>query len=400
MKRSYKKVLDGVRQYSPLLSFTEQGMSLAEIKQSIIDLLSLYFTNLNILNEMAVEFLAPEAVNVAKIENDGWAKAMFTNVLNEYRRAMTLDSNACFEGSVKWENKIQHGLSEYWSGFYLEVDKAELPLEEFKHEVFRNVGMILEAPLQPLLKDLLLQMRICRGKANPEINLDTLNFGLVVSELFNTSGYPELFAPPPWEIRLNQWRNMAQHHKTRVEKNLIIGTYGKGNNEKEVRFGRDELFDAIKRIHIIFIVIKTARSIFLLDNIGRYKLSLKNFDVRIDMKILTLASAVATQGFELIDISIEENSITAVIKDVTGSPALKRMLHASQFVYPVWRHFPADEITVQYLDHDEDLILTTIGKGSDCDEVGRKVVPFEELANRVTMTLSEKGKSCFTKATT
>jgi ribosomal protein L25 (general stress protein Ctc) len=400
MKRSYKKVLDGVRQFSPLLSFAEQGMSPAEIKQSIIDLLSPYFTNQSVLNDLAIEVLVPEAVNVSKIENDAWAKVMFTNVLSEYRQAMSSDKNACFEGSAKWESKIQHGVSEYWSGFHLEIDKSELPLEEFKYEAFRNIGMVIEASLQPLLKELLLQVRIRRGKANPETGLDTLDLGVAVGELFDTSGYPELFAPPPWGIRLNQWRNMAQHHKSRVENDMIIGIYGKGSNEREVRFKRDELFDALKRIYMIFTVIKTARSIFLVDNIGEYKLKLKDVELRADAKILHLASSVATQGFELIDISIEEKSVTAVVKDVTDSTVKERMLHASQFVYPVWRHFPADEIIVQYLDAQGDLILTTIGKGSDCDEVGRKVVPFEELANRVTFTLSEKGKSYFAEAAT
>src|ERR687897_179180 len=131
MKRSYKKVLEGVRQHSPLLTFAELGMSPAETKQGIVDLLSPHFTNQSILNELAVEVLAPEAVNFAKIENDAWARAMFENVLNEYRQAFAFDRAASLNGSAKWESKIQHGLSEYWSGFHLEVDKGELPLEEF-----------------------------------------------------------------------------------------------------------------------------------------------------------------------------------------------------------------------------------------------------------------------------
>src|SRR5688572_4841461 len=114
MKHSYRKVLDGVRQFSGLLSFAEQGISPDEIKQSIIDLLSPYFTNQTILNEFAITVLVPEAVNLAKIENDAWAKTMFTNVLNDYRQALASDKSACFESFAKWESSIQHGLSEYW----------------------------------------------------------------------------------------------------------------------------------------------------------------------------------------------------------------------------------------------------------------------------------------------
>jgi hypothetical protein len=180
-----------------------------------------------------------------------------------------------------------------------------------------------------------------------------------------------------------------------VENGLIIGTYGKGSNEKAVKFKRDELFDALKRIFSIFSVIKTAASIFIVDNLSEYQLRVKDVDVRTDVKILHLAAAIATQGFELIDISIGGHSVTAVVRDVTDAVAKERMFHASQFVYPVWNHFPADEVMVEYFDKEGDLILTTVGKGSDCEEVSRKTIPFDEMANRVTFSLSEKGKSIF-----
>lgn len=400
MKRTYKKALDGVRQKTPMLAFAEHGMSPDEIKQGIIDLLSPYFMNQSILKEMAIPVLAPEAINLSKIEDDSWAKGMFTNILNEYRQAAALDKDMCFEGCAKWESQIQHGISEYWSGLYLEVDKSDLNLEDFKYEAFRNIGMVIEACLQPLLKELLLQVRIRRSKSNPDAGLEAMDLGLVVGELIDTSGYPELFAPPPWNIRLNQWRNMAQHHKTRVENGLIVGTFGKGSSEREVKFGRDELFDALKRIYSIFSVIKTARSIFLVDNIKEFKPRVKDIHTRADVHVLHLAASFATQGFELIDLTIEGNSVTAVIKDITDLSARERMLHASQFVYPVWYDFPADNVTVKFLDRLGDLILTVNAKGSDCEEVKRKLISSEELASRVDLVLSEKGKSFFVERAT
>ena len=400
MKRTYKKALDGVRQKTPLLAFAEHGMSPDEIKQGIIDLLSPYFTNQGILEEMAIPVLAPEAVNVSRIEDDSWAKGMFTNILNEYRQAAALDIDMCFEGCAEWESQIQHGISEYWSGLYLEVDKSDLNLEDFKYEAFRNIGMVIEACLQPLLKELLLQVRIRKSKANPDAGLEALDLGLAVGELIDTSGYPELVAPPPWNIRLNQWRNMAQHHKIRVENGLIVGGFGKGSSEREVKFGRDELLNALKRIYSIFSVIKTARSIFLIDNIKEFKPRVKDIVMRADVHVLHLAASIATQGFELIDLTIEGNSVTAVIKDITDLPARERMLHASQFVYPVWFDFPLDNVTVEFLDRLGDSILTINAKGSDCDEVKRKRITSGELAGRVDLVLSEKGKSFFVERAT
>jgi hypothetical protein len=394
MKRSFKKALDSGRKYNPLTFFIERGMSPGEIKEGIIELMSPYFTNQITLEQMAVTVLAPEAINLLKIEDDAWAKAMFTNVLGEYRQAAVSDKTACFEGSANWEAKILHGASEHWSAFYLHADLRELQLEEFKYEVFRSIGVIIEACLQPLLKELLLQVRIRRGKVNPAANLDTLELGLVVGELFDTSGYPELFAPPPWNIRLNQWRNMAQHHKTRIENGLIVGTYGVGSNEKEVRLKQDELFDAGKRISSIFSIVRTARALFLLDNLNEFQPRVGNIDLRADISIFHLASSIAVQGFELVDLSTDGGTaVTAIVKDITDEPAEKRMFHASQFVYPVWIYFPADKVTVEYYDKSGRLILTTVCKGSDCEEVSQKVIAFEELSNRVEFTLAEDGNS-------
>lgn len=398
MKRSYKKALDGVRQSSPLLTFIEQGMSPAEIKEGIIDLLSPHFTNQKNLEEMAVSVLVPEAVSLFRIEDDAWERAMFTRVLGEYQQALALDKNACLEGCASWESKVHHGVSEHWSGFYLEVDKKELLLEEFRYEAFRNIGMIVEACLQPLLKELLLQVRLRRGKANPSNGLETLDLGLAVGELHHTSGYPELFAPPPWAISLSQWRNMAQHHKTRVENGLIVGTYGRGSNEREVKLDRDELFDALKRIYSVFLVIKTARAIFLVDNIDEYRPHIQDIDMRADINVLHLSASLATQGFDVIDISVEGDSVTAVIKDMTDAHAKQRILHSSQFVYPVWLHFPADKITVEFRDSSGEIMLTTIAKGSDCKAVNENIIPSDELANRVELILSEKGKAFFAES--
>jgi hypothetical protein len=67
----------------------------------------------------------------------------------------------------------------------------------------------------------------------------------------------------------------------------------------------------------------------------------------------------------------------------TGQVAKTRMLHASQFVCPVWYHFPRDSVTVVYEDKQGQSRLTTVATGEDCREVSEGRVPFEELANRV-----------------
>ena len=396
MKRSYQDFLTCVR--STLLPLAEQGISPEEFKQIIVYLLSPYFVNQHILSELATKLLAPEAVNITRINSDAWTKEMFLKVLNEYREAAALNRAACFKGCADWENDIFHGYSEYMSIAHLEIDKSELSLEEFKYEVFRTVGALVEACQKSLLKELLLQVRIRRRKADPFRGLKPMKLGVAVRELYDTSGYAALFAPPPWGILLHQWRNMAQHHKTRVEDGKIIGAYAEGENEREVEFTRGELFKALRRIHSVYIVLRTARTIFVIDNRENMAPYIKDsVTLREDQKILLIASAIATQGFDLKDLLIEEETITAIVQDIAKPPSDKpladheriRMIHSSQFVSVAWYFFPLDTVTVKSLDKQEKLRLITVAKGSDCEAVSRGDIPFEELARRVDFVYSD-----------
>jgi hypothetical protein len=387
------KLLQSIRKYSNYLSALEQGVSPDDVKQSIISILAPYFENAQVLDELAIIVLAPEAVSVSKLQHDKWALDMFSNVLEDYRKALAINKKHCLDTCARWEEKIGHGTSEYVSSFLLEVDKEELPLREFRYEVFRNIGGIIEASIQPLLRELLIQVRLRRGKTNPDAGVDTMDLGLVVGELFDTSGYPELFAPPPWNIRLNQWRNMAQHHKTRVEKMEIIGTYGIGSNEHEVRFTRGELFNALMKIHSVLAAVRTARSLFYIDNIEEMRLRVTKTDVRPEQLMFQMAVSFATQGYELQEFSQDEDSVNAVLVDVTESPTRIRLAHFSQFVFPIWRYFPSKIISAQLLDKNGTLLLTVTARGEDCEAVSKGEIQFSTLAERVDFILTNEGKN-------
>jgi len=374
MSHSYDRVLKEVR--DTLLPLLEEGISLDEQKQVIVYLLSPYFVNQDILNEFAVDSLAPEAVNLVRINDNAWTKKMFPKVLAEYQTAVNLNSTSCFAGCASWHNEIRHASSEYVSAMNLNVDLTGLSLEDYKYVVFRNIGALIEANIQPYLRELLLQNRICRRKADPTKNLKTMKLGVVVNELYQCSKYNEFFAPLPWGIKLHQWRNMAQHHQTRVEDDRIIGTYKQGDKEKEIVLTRKELFDVLKRISSILLVMKSVYSIFIIDHVYDLQPYITNTtNIRDDIKVFHMASAFATQGFDLQDISIEEKTITVILKDITPLPEnenwldykRKRIIHTAQLICAIRSYFPADIIKIEHFDRQDNLRCKIMGKGSDCE---------------------------------
>jgi hypothetical protein len=274
-----------------------------ETKATLIPTLRPYFTDVSALEKLAV-VLAPEAVNLRAIERDKTSQQLYSKVTSDYQKAEAADSAACYEACRHWEQKIQDGLAEYWSALRLNIDLPKLNINDFKFETFRIIGLLIEAVMQPALRELLFQTRLAVGRKVAEDDIDRADLGAVIEELARASSYTAFLAPAPWNVMLNQWRNMAHHFSTRVQGGRIVGVYGKGKNKKKLELSRDELFTAVKTIHSISRALKTARTMFILNRIDQIGFELNTLQLRDDVKLLHLESAFAVQGFELVRVGV------------------------------------------------------------------------------------------------
>lgn len=376
-----QKIAAGIRQFSPLLQMAEMGMAPDEIKQAVIQELSPFFRNQDILLELALPSLVPEAVNLAKLEADPWAFGMFQHCLDVHRSAQVVAGEDSLRACASGEPAAQQGLSEYWNAFNLEVPKDDLALEEFRYEIFRNIGSLIEASMQPLLRELLNQVRLRDRPADPTDAVDTMDLGNVVAQLIDTSGFPELFAPPPWHVRLNQWRNMAQHHSSFVEGDIVVCRYGRTPSLRELRLSRSELMEVAYKTFAVYGAMKTAKSIFLVDNIRAAEKFMPNIDVRPEQNVLNFASIVETQGFEVIDLRLDEEEASVILRDVSNLDPSQRRFHASQYVYQLWVHMNRPRVTVEYQEKDGTRSLLTTAWAQDCQRIERGEIAACELAN-------------------
>ncbi|BAY05413.1 hypothetical protein NIES19_46860 [Anabaena cylindrica PCC 7122] len=95
-----------------------------------------------------------------------------------------------------------------------------------------------------------------------------MTLGNVILNIEKEIGTHNLIVPQPWELKLNQWRNFAQHHSTKVENEWIICQYG--NNQ--LKLTRDELLKATIEIMRRLSVLKGAREIFIFNKRYSYYL--------------------------------------------------------------------------------------------------------------------------------
>lgn len=359
----------------------EAGVQPEEIKQFVIDELLPYFENRDVVKELAIDVLAPEVVNLYKIRQNPSIEAGFKFVLQLYRNAKYSDANASLNVCADAERDISASLAHYWSCVYLEQNKADLEIHEFAFECFRLMGTLIEACIQPLLRDLLRQTRIIRGKS-PTLPTG-MSLGNLVGELFDTLGFPELMAPSPWQIRLNQWRNIAQHHRVRVEADRVVGTYGEHPNEQEISLSRNELMEALRAIVAIFNAIKLARTIYFIDNLQQLKPMLPQLTIREDARLLSLVAAVSSQGFHVTNLHLSESEATLELSDLQ-SPSEQRVVHASQLLLPLWAETERTILKVVYSNQTGDYVVEFETTGEACSLLNREETTIEQYLQQVS----------------
>lgn len=375
------------------MSFVAHGeVSPGRAKANTVRVLRTYFDDSAALTKAATE-LAPEAVNVRAIKRRKWSTDLFNLTFHLYRLSSRRNEPLCFDVSRFWEYRIEKGMSSYWSGLLLGRDLNALGLHDFTFETFRTIGHLIESVLQPHLKELLLQARITAGKFDAPNSIVRLDLGLVVGELIQDFGFRRYLAPWPWKVPFNQWRNMAQHFSTRVEGHYIVSAYGKGKTEREIRLTRSQLLSAVQRVHMTCRSIKTGRTLFLLNNIAKLGLDKDKIEIREEAKLFHVRSSLATQGFELLHMDCTGNRVEVTVREMTTGISQKtRMIHASQFVCPIWAEYPHCTVTVHYLDFDGQLLLTAAAKGDDCKAVVDDGAPIASLAEKVDFSLTALGK--------
>ena len=188
------------------------------------------------LYDLSIEVLSFEAVFVDRLRGDPWAAAMFAGVLSEYRGALNQDQRECIDALTAWDEHIARAMAEFYSMYLLEVDKLGLELDEFRVELLRNIGGLLEACVQPHLRALLHQVRIRRGKSADKSQLASVKFGEAVEELSRTLCVPDLVAPPPWALKVHVFRNIAQHHSAFSQRGRIVANYRNGRRTLSIEF--------------------------------------------------------------------------------------------------------------------------------------------------------------------
>lgn len=352
-KNKYEKILSSVREHTSIFKAFENGMTPEQVKKDVIAAFSPYFQNKNVLEKQAIPLLVPELINFANILKDKWALELFEFAMRVYHGSKRQDSDKCFTAYSEWMLAKNEGLSKFWSQLHLEAEKSDLAIEEYTHEYLRNIGGLLEGCIKPYTNELLQQLSIFQGVPLKFKEIEELDFGEVINKLIKFS-YPSNYFLIE-DIKINQWRNIAQHLSVRFKGERIICSYGP-KNRKEIILTKKTLHTVAMQVSLKFRSLSVASAIFSIDNLEDIHpkwLSLpEKVELRPETRILHLVTMIASQGFEVIDIQIDKKISKLIMRDATMMEPRQRSIHASQFIIELWRDTNSSIVTIDYLEHD------------------------------------------------
>lgn len=389
--RSLKKVTDAMQQ--PILGLAESGRSSREIEEFLRFAAGLYFRHKEVLSVLHPSVLNTTVVRLRSLERAEWMPSAYSACLRVYRTAEEHDAERSMAICHNWGSRIRSGELLILSAITLRVKPEEIGLDDLAFSTLQSIGTASESLIKPHLQELLEQAEVGGLRPEDAVPVEKLSYGQVVGELGRQTDLPEkLLAPEPWGIRLNQWRNIAQHISWSVRGEMVECWYGKEPQVNRFHLSRDELLQVRRSVTNVELVLMAARAVYLLDRPEpALEVISRGEDGRIEARIAEYGKAVASFGFEIVDIGISEEQSHVIFRDVTGEDPDTRREYVLPFVYHLCKCTGASKSQATYEERDGTPNLQATASAEDCAAVAPP--QWEELARRVELVDLRAGRT-------
>lgn len=344
-----KVFFDTANKFEPYTALFSAGATPDSVKEAVVSLLSPYIRDKSQLQKLAVSELAVEAIVIGQLSSRKDWKRILDQCFDIRERAIKVNEHQAFLVTAHFEQMIREAKSSFALLVVFEVPKDKLDLNEFTFELFRTLGGLIETNIQPYIKELYCLHEVASGTFPDLSLLASEDFGQVCERFQKVLHDNTLLRPEPWGLRLNQWRNIAQHHSHTVTENSILATYGKSIPPKKILLTRTEMLALAQELMRRLGALKSSREIVLLNHIDNLKGYLPDVEPGQYNHATALAASFATQGFRLLDLQILESQAVAVLEDVAPSSGNERPIHCSQFVATIASRFPGVAVQLRYI---------------------------------------------------
>ena len=348
------KHISGFEQNSYIAELYKLGFKPQEVHKILYEKFEPYFENKKHLDEYIFTPLPSIVETFISITESEEERKLLNEVLSIFRSALKNDPQKCIKAFKNWDNDIFRGISQSVSILNLDRDRSKMNLEDFAKDCFEYVGNFIEVIINAYLRLILQQVSIIKCNSKKFEDIKALDLGVIINSIINEKKLKEIVNPSPWNITLNQWRNIAQHYKYDINNDAIICKYGKFPKEKEIKILKIELWLLVNKLAKIQGVLKVAHHLFILDNKHKYSSLLphQREKLRKESKILNIFSAISLQGFHFVDYSITHNKTKFILKDLTYDQSKNRQMQILNFLYPIWYNIRTKYLEIEYQNYE------------------------------------------------
>ncbi len=278
------------------------------LDQKMYQDLSIFFQNKKELKSIiSSKMFLWEYGFILKMKDNPWFIEGMKFFTSQFNCAKNADLKA-FEKSLKYFfPKIGEAIRSSMVAFHLEQSSQKIPPNLFVTSAFREIGGLLEASLLPHIRQFYHLIAISEGNIFPAKETKSISFGNMVNELKGKNQLKQTYQPDPWNLPLNQWRNIAHHsnYLFNENKNEIKCTYGK-HSKKDFIITPSGLNDFFVRLNQIGALHKITLGFFYVDNREFLKDSLESCLITDDDIAGLIIDLFHSYDFVVVDFQYEQ----------------------------------------------------------------------------------------------
>lgn len=294
--------------------------------------LSPYVGNVKELSEpLILDSRISEYAFFLRAQGEENAFEAFNELFSIWSRAKDL-SQATFEEKLRAHFlHIRKAIAEYSDAFHLERFKADKPDPLCVKIALSETGQLIENAVAPFVRLFLDLYHMSDPMANAS-SVENLSLGKVIEGLSAHPHLKTLLFPSPWDIPLNQWRNIAHHNSFAYQKRTdeVLCRYGKPPKEKEFSFPYCQIHDLCRETNSVYMLLKTAESIFCIGETACSEL-MKTCELSLQSLAPLMVEILRCNNFEVTHLNLDTNPWELYMVDCENRSKLELQYFLARF---------------------------------------------------------------------
>lgn len=392
---NFQEKLKNFNQSNLSKTLYEFGITPESMKDLIIEQFYDYFENKEQLNKKTIENLTTIWFSYLSIQKEFKSSLIYiSHILEIYNSAKNNNCKDTYNAYAQWFPEFSQSTTRFWSIYFGQKKFDELSNEDYLSEIIQLIGQSIEGVAKPFLQFTLCLNRIKRNKNINITEIKNKDLGVIIDELISTSELSNILVIN--NLRLNQWRNIAYHHNTKIVNSKMYYYIKRNNTIEDFEISRSELKCIVKKIQNIFKIIRIAETIFFVDNQEGIQKEINDSDttqvnLRKEAELLNFYNTINSQGFNVTDLEYDQNVATLKLVDLERySDIIKKAIHSSQFLYNLWILTSSKKLKVDYYLFKGDKFFSSEISSKDFEKSSLENIPFYELMKGVKFTYLNK----------